>query len=73
LFTGADITAWLPGDNLFDGAVKVPANVPPGPYELGLALVDPQSQQPKLKLAIAGRDDEGWYAMGKIRVEPTQP
>ena len=72
LFTGADITAWLPGDNLFDGAVKVPANLPPGQYELGLALVDPQSQQPRIKLAIAGRDEEGWYAMGKIRAEPAQ-
>lgn len=72
LFTGADITAWLPGDNLFDGAVNVPRNLPPGPYELALALVDLQSRQPRIKLAIAGRDDEGWYAMGKITVEPTQ-
>jgi len=69
LFTGADITTWLPGDNLFDGAVKVPGNLRPGQYELGLALVDPQSQQPRIKLAIAGRDDEGWYEMGKMRVE----
>jgi hypothetical protein len=70
LLTGADITAWLPGDNLFDGAVKLPANLPAGQYELGLGLVDPQSQQPRISLAIAGRDPEGWYALGKISVEP---
>ncbi|MGO8674990.1 MAG: DUF4832 domain-containing protein [Limisphaerales bacterium] len=69
MFTGADITAWLPGDNLFDSAVKVPANLPLGQYELELALLNPQSQKPAIRLAIAGRDVEGWYEMGKIVVQ----
>ncbi len=69
LVTGADITTWLPGDNLFDGAVTVPANLPAGQYDLALALLDPHSQQPKIRLAIAGRDEEGWYGLGKLAVE----
>ncbi len=67
--TDADITAWLPGDNLFDSAVTVPANVPQGTYELALAMLDPHSKQPKVRLAIAGRGDDGWYPLGKIKVE----
>ena len=66
---GADITTWLPGDNLFDSAVTVPTDLPRGDYDLALALLDPTSKEPTVKLAIEGRDDEGWYKMGTIRVE----
>ncbi len=69
LLTEADITTWLPGDNLFDGVVTVPPNLPQGQYNLSLALLDPNSKQPKVKLAIEGRGDDGWYGLGKIRVE----
>lgn len=69
LRTEADIRKWLPGDNVYDSAIFVPADMPPGEYDLGLAIVDPQSGQPKVKLAIAGIGADGWYSMGKIKVE----
>ena len=68
LLTDADITGWLPGDNLFDGSVTVPAELPAGHYELEIALLDPRTKQPKVRLAIAGRGEEGWYNLGKIEV-----
>ena len=68
LATTADITTWLPGDNLFDSAVTLPAQLPPGEYDLGLALLDPISKQPKVKLAIEGRGEDGWYGLGRVRV-----
>jgi hypothetical protein len=70
LATNADITSWLPGDNVFDSAVTVPAELVPGEYELAIALVDPQSIQPKVKLAIQGRTEDGWYRLGVIKVAP---
>jgi hypothetical protein len=70
LTTGADVTAWLPGDNLFDGRVIVPPNLPAGDYELEIALIDPVSHLPRVNLAIAGKKPDGWYGMGKIRVQP---
>jgi len=70
LITEADITSWLPGDNLFDDRVVVPPNIPPGDYELELALLDPHSKEPRINLAIAGRQGDGWYPMGKVRVQP---
>ncbi len=67
--TDADIRKWLPGDVIYDSAVVLPADMPAGDYELSLALVDPQSRTPKVQLAIAGRDEEGWYALGTIKVQ----
>ena len=66
--TAADIRRWLPGDNLYDDAIFVPADMPSGEYDLDLALVDEQAREPKVKLAIAGMGADGWYRMGKIRI-----
>ena len=55
LLTGADITAWLPGDSLCDRTVPVAADLSAGDYELALAMLDPHTKLPKVKLAIAGR------------------
>jgi hypothetical protein len=68
--TEADIRDWLPGDNLYDGAVFLPAGIPPGEYALDLAILDPQTRQPKVKLAIAGVQPDGWYSVGKLQVQP---
>ena len=68
LLTDADITAWLPGDNMFDSTVTVPSDAPPGEYELALALLDPLTQLPKVRLAIDGRAEDGWYPLGKMKV-----
>lgn len=69
LVTGADIRGWLPGDNLYDSAVFLPADMPPGEYDLDIGLLDPQTRQPKVKLAIAGRLQDGWYRLGKVTVK----
>ena len=70
LATTADITSWLPGDNVFDSAVTVPAGLVPGEYELAIALLDPQSNLPKVKLAMQGRAEDGWYRLGILKVAP---
>jgi hypothetical protein len=69
LITDADITGWLPGDNLYDDAVFIPPGMPAGIYQLQIGIVDRQSQKPKVNLAIEGKDDEGWYPVGKIEIK----
>ncbi len=54
LLTGADITTWLPGDSLWDEELKVPAGLPAGEYEIALALLEPTTRNPKIRLAIDG-------------------
>lgn len=69
LLTEADIRHWLPGDNLFDGQITLPPEMPTGHYDLAIGLVDPESKQPKIQLAIAGKTSDGWYPMGTLDVE----
>jgi hypothetical protein len=67
--TDADIRDWLPGDNVYDNSVFIPKNFTPGDYNVQVALVDPLTGKPKIQLAIEGKDSEGWYSLGKIKIE----
>jgi hypothetical protein len=68
LLTKADIRAWLPGDAVYDDSVFLPRDLPPGEYDLSLAIIDPGTRQPKVKLAIEGVQSDGWYGLGRIVV-----
>ncbi len=68
IYSDADIRTWLPGDNLYDDAVKVPSGILEGEYNLEIALLDLYSEQPKIQLAIEGKQEDGWYPLGCIRV-----
>lgn len=69
LVTAADIRSWLPGDSLYDDRVFLPADLPEGEYQLQVGLVDPATRAPRVRLAIEGRDAEGWYPMGALAVQ----
>lgn len=66
--TPADVRQWLPGDALFEGNVYIPESLAPGKYRLGVALLDPRTGLPAIRLAIEGRQPDGWYDLGDIRV-----
>jgi len=65
----ADVRKWLPGDAVYDGTVYIPATLKPGDYRLRVALLDPRTQQPAIRLAIEGRQPDGWYEVGPISIE----
>lgn len=67
--TDADVTSWLPGDNLYDSQAFLPIDLAPGDYQLDLAIVD-ETHKPKVRLAIEGRLDDGWYRLGSIKIVP---
>jgi hypothetical protein len=66
--TNADIRNWLPGDNVYDDAVFIPLDMQPGMYDFQVGIVDGVKATPKVKLAIEGMDEEGWYTLGKIQI-----
>jgi Domain of unknown function (DUF4832)/Beta-galactosidase len=68
LVTDADIRTWLPGDNLYNSAVFLPYSLPDADYQIEVALVDPETHEPKIRLAIEGRESDGWYPLGTIKL-----
>jgi hypothetical protein len=64
----ADVRKWLPGDAIFDGTLFVPDTLPEGIYDFRVAMLDPRTGKPAVRLAIAGRDRDGWYSLGSIYV-----
>jgi hypothetical protein len=68
MLTDADITSWLPGDKVYDDAVFIPLDMPAGEYQLQIGIIDRQSHEPRVKLAIEGMDQEGWYTIGRMNI-----
>ena len=64
----ADVRSWLPGDAIWEGGVYVPDTLAPGEYRIRVALLDPRTLEPAVRLAIEGRDDDGWYSLGTLSV-----
>jgi len=67
--TRAEVRKWLPGDAVFEDTLYVPEDLKPGAYRLRLALLDSRTLQPAIRLAIEGRQSDGWYDLGAITVE----
>jgi hypothetical protein len=66
--TDADLRKWLPGDAVFEDPIFIPANLASGEYQVSVAVLDPLTLQPAVQLAIAGKEPDNWYALGKVRV-----
>jgi uncharacterized protein DUF4832 len=64
----ADVRTWLPGDAVWDGGIYVPEDMAPGEYRLRIALLDPRTLKPAIRLAIEGREPDGWYDLGPLTV-----
>ena len=66
--TDADIRKWLPGDSIYEDAVFLPPDLPESEYDIEVGILDRRTLKPKVKLAIAGINPDGWYRIGKITV-----
>ena len=68
IYIPADVKSWLPGDSVVDEPVYLPSNLAAGAYHVRIALVDPDTGAPAIRLAIAGRTSDGWYDLGSVDV-----
>jgi len=67
--TSAEVRKWLPGDSIYEDSLYVPETLKPGNYRVRITLLDPRTDQPAIRLAIQGREADGWYDLGGIDVE----
>jgi hypothetical protein len=66
-----DIRVWLP-EAVYPMQLELvlPPTLEAGVYDLRLAFVYADTQEPALSLAIEGQDAEGYYRPGSITVLP---
>ncbi|MDD4108646.1 MAG: DUF4832 domain-containing protein, partial [Prolixibacteraceae bacterium] len=67
--TDANIKEWLPGDIVYDNEFFIPDDFPSGECSLQIGIIDKIDHKPVVQLAIEGRDSEGWYNIGKIKID----
>ena len=68
--TNARLIDWVPGDSLCDGVFRLNGTLPPGEYSVEAAILAEHEDVPVVKLAIEGRQPDGWYALGKVNIQP---
>ncbi|OFX33706.1 MAG: hypothetical protein A2W92_04480 [Bacteroidetes bacterium GWA2_42_15] len=66
--TDANVKEWLPGDIVYDNAIFIPSNFPLGACDVQVAIVDKIKHEPRVNLAIEGKNSDGWYQLGKISI-----
>ncbi len=59
---------WLPGKQEVEWTCAVPPGFPAGDYRLELAVCRADGT-PAVRLAIAGRQKDGWYPVSRVRVK----
>ena len=67
--TNAYLPDWLPGDNVYSETFYIPYDMPEGAYQIEVAVVEPLTYKPAVKIAIEGMNKDGWYPMGEISVK----
>jgi hypothetical protein len=67
--TPVDIRGWLPGDVFLDNEIYIPDGLPLGEYELQIAMLGKEADEPAIRFASAGREADGWYGLGRVEVQ----
>jgi len=62
------VKGWLPGRIETAESLELPEGLKTGLYELAVAVIDPLTKDPAIRLAIAGRAEDGWYPLSRVNV-----
>ena len=65
----ADPGSWLPGDHPVVERMEIPRTLGPGTYSVGLALVDPVTDWPAIRLGCDAPHADRMYTIGPVRVD----
>jgi hypothetical protein len=68
LTSGADVRTWLPGQHQVADTFQLPSTLTPGNWRLSVGVTGTPGV-PMLRLAIEGRDAEGWYPVSEFEVK----
>ncbi len=68
-----DPRTWIPGEHALSLDLALPPNTLPGRYTIALAVIDPATGQPGVRLANPGRTETGWYPLSTIEIQDSTP
>jgi hypothetical protein len=68
VFSDTSIKGWLPGKVARNETFRLPEGLAKGKCQLAIGIVDPRTHQPAVRLAIEGRDADGWYPLSAVDV-----
>ncbi|MDP4179695.1 MAG: stalk domain-containing protein [Bacillota bacterium] len=63
-----DLTSLLPGTKSFTSSISIPSNLPSGQYKLCVSIIDPETKNPGIALAIDGKRSDGRYTLSTVNV-----
>ncbi|MDH7571305.1 MAG: DUF4832 domain-containing protein [Armatimonadota bacterium] len=63
------LRGWLPGQKVMEERLALPRDLPPGRWRLAMAVTDPGTSHPAVRLANSGRGPDGWYPLGEVTVQ----
>ncbi len=63
-----DIRTWLPDNNWFEETITMPATLRPGAARVDIGIVDPATDQPRVRFAVKGVGKDGWHPMSHMDV-----
>jgi len=66
--TTFDIRDWVPGDTEESSTITVPSSINTGTYSLMVAILDPDTSEPGIELAMSGGTEELWYIIGDVSI-----
>jgi hypothetical protein len=65
---GVDPSTWLPGDYDLSANIEIPPSLSPGTYTLAIALVDPATEEPAIRLAIDVPQTNRIHHLSRVQV-----
>ena len=68
LLGSTSVKGWLPGKIDVAENLEIPKGLASGLYKLAIGVVDTVEHRPEVRLAIEGRDAEGWYPVSEISI-----
>src|SRR5262249_47641280 len=66
--TNESIRGWVPGERSLKIVLRIPESVWSGSYEFAVGIVQPGTTTAEVRLAIQGRDNDGWYPLSRIEI-----
>lgn len=58
----------MPGTTRLEQTLRIPDGLKPDDYTLCIAVLNPETEEPGIALAIEGKRNDGRYTLGRVTI-----